>query len=117
MPERALLKAMRSSEICASLGTLGELALVLEREKFDRYLDPESRRSFVALIRRNSSLFSVRETDFAAVDPSCRHPKDNQLLALAQIAEAGIVVSSDDDLLVLHPWRGIPIVTPAQFLA
>jgi hypothetical protein len=30
-------------------------------------------------------------------------------------AEADAVVSSDEDLLVLHPWRGIAIVTPAEF--
>jgi predicted nucleic acid-binding protein len=31
-------------------------------------------------------------------------------------AEADVLVSSDKDLLVLHPWRGIRIVTPAEFL-
>jgi putative PIN family toxin of toxin-antitoxin system len=103
-------------DICASLGTLGELALVLERGKFDRYLDRESRQTFVALIRRSVHLFDVRDKDLAAVDPPCRDLKDNQFLALAQVAEADTLVSSDDDLLVLHPWRGIPIVTPAQFL-
>jgi len=108
---------MGTCDICASLGTLDELALVLERKKFDRYLDPESRRSFVALIRRSVHLFDVRDTDLAAVDPPCRDPRDNQFLALAQVAGANVVVSSDDDLLVLHPWRGIPIMTPAQFLA
>ena len=117
IPDQALLKAMRTCNICASLGTLDELALVLEREKFDRYLNPELRRSFVALIRRSVHLFHVRDTDLEAVDPRCRDPKDHPFLALAQVAEADIVVSSDDDLLVLHPWRGIPIVTPAQFLA
>ena len=117
IPEQALLKAMGTCDICASLGTLDELALVLERKKFDRYLDPESRRSFVALIRRSVHLFDVRDTDLAAVDPLCRDPRDNQFLALAQVAGANVVVSSDDDLLVLHPWRGIPIMTPAQFLA
>jgi hypothetical protein len=27
------------------------------------------------------------------------------------------IVSSDEDLLVLHPWRGIRILSPATFLA
>jgi hypothetical protein len=27
-----------------------------------------------------------------------------------------VIVSSDEDLLSLHPFRGIPIVTPRQFL-
>jgi predicted nucleic acid-binding protein len=28
-----------------------------------------------------------------------------------------VIVSSDQDLLVLDPWHGIRILTPAQFLA
>ena len=28
-----------------------------------------------------------------------------------------IDVSSDDDLLVLNPWRGVPVLRPAEFLA
>jgi predicted nucleic acid-binding protein len=30
-------------------------------------------------------------------------------------ADADALVSSDGDLLVLDPWHGIPIMTPAQF--
>ena len=36
--------------------------------------------------------------------------------ALALACEADVLVSSDADLLVLHPWRGVPIVTPGDFL-
>jgi putative PIN family toxin of toxin-antitoxin system len=114
--DQALLKALRTCDVCASVETLDELAQVLDRKKFDRYRDRESRRSFVALIRRNVLLFAVQNADMAAVDPPCRDPKDNQFLALALVSEANALVSSDEDLLVLHPWRGIPIVTPAEFL-
>jgi putative PIN family toxin of toxin-antitoxin system len=85
--------------------------------KFDRYLDKESRRSFVALMRRHLQLFAVQLADLAAVDPPCRDPADNKFLALALASEAEALVSSDEDLLVLHPLRGIPILTPAAFLA
>ncbi|MGA2087129.1 MAG: putative toxin-antitoxin system toxin component, PIN family [Terracidiphilus sp.] len=116
VPEQALLKALRTCEVCVSAETLDELGRVLERGKFDRYMDRESRQSFVALIRRNARLFAVEDADRAAVDPACRDPRDNQFLALALVSEADALVSSDEDLLVLHPWRGIPIVTPAEFL-
>jgi putative PIN family toxin of toxin-antitoxin system len=116
VPEQALLKALRTCDVCASVETLDELARVLDRKKFDRYRDRESRRSFVARIRRNVHLFAVQDADSAAVDPACRDPRDNQFLALALVSEADALVSSDEDLLVLHPWRGIPIVTPAEFL-
>ncbi len=31
-------------------------------------------------------------------------------------AQAGVLVSSKDDLLVLNPWRGVPVLRPAGFL-
>ena len=31
-------------------------------------------------------------------------------------AEAGAIVSGDQDLRVLHPWRGIAILRPAEYL-
>ena len=116
VPDRALLKALRTCDVCASVETLDELARVLDGKKFDRYCDRESRRSFVALIRRSVRLFAVYNAVRAAVDPACRDLRDNQFLALALVSEADALVSSDEDLLVLHPWRGIPIVTPAEFL-
>jgi len=32
-------------------------------------------------------------------------------------AGADVIVTGDHDLLVLHPFRGVAIVTPAEFLA
>jgi hypothetical protein len=52
----------------------------------------------------------VRVTD-------CRDPKDDKYLELALAAGAEVIVSSDDDLLVLHPWRGTRILNPADYLA
>lgn len=116
LPEQALSKALASSELCASTETLNELATVLGREKFDRYLDRESRENFVALIRRHARLFAVQLSDLAAVEPRCRDAQDDKFLALLLAAEADVLVSSDEDLLVLHPWRGIPVPTPEAFL-
>ena len=47
----------------------------------------------------------------------CRDPKDDQILEVAVEGKADIIVTGDDDLLVLHPFRDIPIVGPAEFLA
>ncbi len=46
----------------------------------------------------------------------CRDPKDNKFLELAINGKATAIVSGDKDLLILHPFRGIPIVTVSQFL-
>jgi len=117
LPDQALSKALEFFDLCASVETLAELEQVLGRGKFDRYRDRDSRRAFEALILRRAHLFAVDITDLSAVDPPCRDPKDNIFLALVMAAEADLLVSSDEDLLILHPWRGIPIITPAEFLA
>jgi predicted nucleic acid-binding protein len=46
----------------------------------------------------------------------CRDNKDNKYLELALAARASIIVSSDDDLLVLDPWRGIRILRPIDYI-
>ncbi|HEY3624349.1 MAG TPA: putative toxin-antitoxin system toxin component, PIN family [Roseiarcus sp.] len=47
----------------------------------------------------------------------CRDPKDDKYLELALAAGAETIVSSDDDLLVLHPWCGVRILRPADYVA
>jgi predicted nucleic acid-binding protein len=46
----------------------------------------------------------------------CRDPKDDQFLALALACGADVLVSSDADLRALHPWLGIPVLSPQEFL-
>ncbi|MBX9698740.1 MAG: putative toxin-antitoxin system toxin component, PIN family, partial [Acetobacteraceae bacterium] len=48
---------------------------------------------------------------------ACRDAKDDKYLELALAARADLIVSGDDDLLVLHPWRGVRILRPAEYLA
>ncbi|MDY6877084.1 MAG: putative toxin-antitoxin system toxin component, PIN family [Chloroflexota bacterium] len=47
---------------------------------------------------------------------TCRDPKDDQFLEVAVSGRADVIVSGDQDLLVLHPFAGIPILPPATFL-
>jgi uncharacterized protein len=56
------------------------------------------------------------------VEPSvevkiCRDPKDDRFLSLALSGNANCLVTGDEDLLVPHPFHGIAIITPQQFLA
>jgi len=46
----------------------------------------------------------------------CRDPSDDMILECAVIAGAQCIVSGDKDLLVLDPYNGIRIVSPAEFL-
>jgi len=110
VPSRALLKALRECELCASEATLQELVLVLSRAKFDRYLARTERDSFVELIRTYSVVWAVHGNV-----RDCRDPQDDKFLALALACGADVLVSSDNDLLSLTPYRGIPILTPKAF--
>ena len=47
---------------------------------------------------------------------ACRDPKDDKFLELAVSGRADLIVSGDQDMLALNPFRGIPIVTPAAFV-
>ena len=116
VPHRALFHALSKGEVCASVATLTEVEQVLLRAKFDRYQPGEVRGEFAAMLRGNVRLFAVSEANEANVVPFCRDPKDNNFLALARACKAAVLVSSDADLLVMHPWQGVPIMTPTVFV-
>lgn len=111
VPALALEKALLHFEVCVSDETLIELETVLLRPKFDSYAAMEVRRSFIAGFRQRVLNVSV---DLTVSD--CPDPKDNKFLALAEVAEAEMIIASDPHLTDMHPWRGIPILPPAAFL-
>lgn len=92
---------------------LEELVDVLNRPRIrDKYqLTDQDIRTVVSLIllRGEAVIPTQRIT-------ACRDPKDDKFLEVAVAGEADVIVSGDDDLLVLHPFAGIPIVEPATFL-
>jgi putative PIN family toxin of toxin-antitoxin system len=47
---------------------------------------------------------------------ACRDPDDDKFLELAVNGRADVIVSGDHDLLVLNPFRGIPIIDPGAFI-
>ena len=116
IPHRALSHAFSAGEVCVSATTLVELEAVLLRDKFDRYQPVQIRQEFLAVLRQRGVLVQVSAADEVSVQPPCRDPMDHPFLALVQRCNADVLISSDGDLLVLHPWQGIPILTPAAFL-
>lgn len=85
---------------------------VLNRPRLARHLDFELRTEVLDLLLARAIRFEPGE---AVAD--CRDPTDNKYLELALAANARTIVASDHDLLVLHPWRGIQIVRPADYLS
>lgn len=64
------------------------------------------------------SLILLRGEVVTEIEPirACRDPKDDKFLEVAVSGKAEKIVSGDEDLLVLNPFYGIPILTPAPFL-
>jgi len=112
VPETALLTVIDQGTLVVSREVVAEYRAVLRRPKFGRALSAERRESILELIE-----IVARRVEPVELIADCRDPKDNMYLALAAACGATILVSSDADLLVLDPWRGMRIVTPAEFLA
>ena len=108
---QAFRKARQAGEILLSLPTAEELNAVMGREKFNRYVTAEDRERFVAALIQAARLIEIAEHIAA-----CRDPKDDKFLELAVCGHAACIVTGDEDLLALHPFREIRILTAAQFL-
>jgi uncharacterized protein len=86
---------------------------VLHRPELARFLDRAQRDEVLELVTAAAVWV---EPAVAVTD--CRDAKDNKYLELALASGAATIVSSDDDLLVLDPWRGsVRILRPAIYLA
>jgi putative PIN family toxin of toxin-antitoxin system len=107
---RAFDKAISEGELLISVETIDELNRVLGREDFARYVTEDERMEFLAVLLREARLVEV-----TVHVGECRDPQDNKFLELAISGNAECIVSGDQDLLVLHPFRGISIVTPRDF--
>ncbi len=110
-PWRAMSKAVDEGVVLISDDTLEELAEVLSRGKFDPYVTPKERETFLLLLGRIGERVEIIRRIQA-----CRDEKDDKFLELAVNGEADLMISRDGDLLALHPFMGIPILSPADYL-
>ncbi len=111
LPRQAIDAALARGMILISTDVLTELDEVLSRERFNKYLEPEDRKRFLAAL--------IREAEWIAVTTTvnvCRDPKDNKFLELALSGGANVLVSGDADLLSLETFRGIEVLSPESFL-
>jgi uncharacterized protein len=110
-PGQAMRQAVDQGILLVSEATLNELADVLARPKFDRYISLEDRQQFLRLLGRVAefvpAVYTVRE---------CRDPKDDKFLEVALSGKADLILTGDADLLTLNPWREIAILSPAEYM-
>lgn len=111
LPRRAMALARSQGVIALSRAVYSEIAEVLARPKFARVLTDDRCNEILALLSAAAIWVEPSETV-----QDCRDSKDNRYLELALAAGATAIVSGDDDLLIMNPWRGILVMRPAEFV-
>lgn len=112
-----LFEAIEMEELSfyASRALLDELADVLARRKLARAVRA-SGKSAAALVAEYQALVQLVQPRTLR-RPVGRDPDDEAVIACALAARADLIVSGDQDLLVLKAYRRIRIVSAAEALA
>jgi uncharacterized protein len=111
IPRRAFDTAFMLGTVLISQQTLDELDEVLRRPKFSRYVQEEERLHFLSAYVRDAQIVEITVTV-----NDCRDAKDNKFLELAICGAATCIISGDQDLLILNPYRGVDVLTSHAFL-
>lgn len=106
---RALVAAVDAGRVLTSDETFGETASVLRRMARARALRTDAVEDLLGRLEREGRRISVWVSVKACADPS-----DDKFLALALAGRADVIVSSDRQVLDLHPFGGIPILKPGK---
>lgn len=111
IPAMAFDRARIHCELITSEACLAEMQRIFSKEKFARYFAREEADLFLEVFREAAVI--VEPIEQIRV---CRDPKDDKYLEAAVTAQADCIVSGDPDLLILHPFRKIEILSPRDFL-
>jgi uncharacterized protein len=99
---------VRQHVVISSQPLLDELREVLERKFHQRAIDV---RSALQLFAETFTLVTPDALD----SPTCRDRDDDVVLASALAGECAAIVTGDQDLLILDPFRGIRVLAPSAF--
>ena len=113
-PPRLIVNAWVDArfELLASPALIDELADVLARPRFRRWISTASAAEFIAGLQESAVMIDD-PTEPAALTPD---PDDDYLVALARAGGADYLVSGDRHLTEL-PDPDPPVLTPRRFLA
>ncbi len=97
-------------ELVFSKETFAELETRLWREKFDRYITLEQRKSILHDLDMIAHWVEI-------TGQSCysRDRDDDKFIDTAITGQAEVLISGDSDLLDLGAVEGVPILSPRQF--
>jgi uncharacterized protein len=110
IPAAAARAVEQDGVLLKSSATERQLFEVIARPYFAPLIGQETR-AWLQKLMSTAETVSLTERISA-----CRDPTDDKFLELAVNGRADLIVSGDADLLVLDPFRDIPIITPATFV-
>jgi len=111
IPAAALKRARINGTLLTSEAIMLEYRMVFLRPKFDKYISLPTRIEFIEnIIAQSFPVIITQEIK------ECRESEDDKWLSLAVSAKSDCIISGDKDLLILNPFKGTPILTPAEFL-
>jgi putative PIN family toxin of toxin-antitoxin system len=112
-PRRVIESVLNRGMCCSTSGELvAELRRVLTYPRIEKVLT--QRGLTAADLVEQIGLVSDLVVAPALPKPICRDSDDDAVLACAVAAQADLIVSGDQDLLVLQVFEGIPILTAIQ---
>lgn len=111
VPAAALQKATEHGTLIFSAATLTELINVINRPKFEKYIKTVPTKTFIFNLLECSEMVEISKPIRA-----CRDPRDDIFLEAAVNGNADFIISGDEDLLEMHPFEGITIMNPTEFL-
>lgn len=109
--DKAFKKATIDSNLGISEPLLREFMEVLWRPKFDKYFTEAERTEVISEVLKYCVHFLPTKKINTSSDPD-----DNMILELALTAKADCIISGDPHLLILNPFRDIPIMSASDFL-
>ena len=98
-------------QVITSPAINAELEDVLFQEKFERFQTKATLEMLLDSFLADALTLFVKSTF-----TDCRDPKDNKFLDAAVNGQAEYLITGDADLLSLHPFQGVKILTIAEFL-
>ncbi|MBW4093875.1 MAG: putative toxin-antitoxin system toxin component, PIN family [Proteobacteria bacterium] len=110
LPSIALHLTTQRAVLLKSVATEKQLLEVIARPYLASLIAAATSDWFKQLMAK-AELVSITEKIAA-----CRDTTDDKFLELAVNGHADFILTGDADLLVLNPFRGIPIVAPATFV-
>ena len=110
VPFRIVEHLIKNNALIFSKETISELSSRITQPKFDKYVSAEDYEAYV-----NNLILSA---DLVIIDnliQGCRDRDDDKFLETAEKGDAQFIISGDQDLLTMHRFEGMDIVTVQEF--